>query len=186
MLWVLCVTQEQVDQGIANDGSNLSGVSGRCSWEDASLESALHLRSGGRDDEGEDNKENSLSSRDAGRRESGEAARRQLSNYGKLKFFSLDSCLLFVSSSELHNKFTSLPGMLPFSFLLIVLHTMVFALFLECFIFVLASLVDLLHLLLWNVLTVIFCLLLMLMILLQYAWTQVWINLLWALLVWLS
>lgn len=73
--------QEQVDQGIANDGSNLSGVSGRCSWEDASLESALHLRSGGHVDDGDDNKENSISSKEAGRRESAEAARRQLSNY---------------------------------------------------------------------------------------------------------
>lgn len=100
--WVFYVAQEQVDQGIANDGSNLSGVSGRCSWEDASLESALHLRSGGHVDDGDDNKENSISSKEAGRRESAEAARRQLSNYGTWKFFWLD--YLFVNSSKLHNK----------------------------------------------------------------------------------
>ena len=35
---LLCCTlnQEQVDDGIEADGSNLSGVSGQCLWEDAS------------------------------------------------------------------------------------------------------------------------------------------------------
>lgn len=36
MCWGLLIKQERVDKGIETDGSNLSGVSAKCSWDDLS------------------------------------------------------------------------------------------------------------------------------------------------------
>lgn len=69
--------QEQVDKGIENDGSNLSGVSGRCFWEDASFESASNTRFGG----GEEQEDDKEISRETVQRSCNETDRRQLSNY---------------------------------------------------------------------------------------------------------
>ncbi|XP_066991614.1 suppressor of fused homolog [Anabrus simplex] len=49
MLELDLAAQEEVEQGIENEGSNLSGVSARCSWSDINMQ---HLSGGGDSDDG--------------------------------------------------------------------------------------------------------------------------------------
>jgi len=53
------LSQEQVDDGIEADGSNLSGVSGQCLWEDTSCKTGADSSHQGAARSGDDNdKEN--------------------------------------------------------------------------------------------------------------------------------
>ncbi|XP_049804472.1 suppressor of fused homolog [Schistocerca nitens] len=46
--------QEEVDQGVEKDGSNLSGVSARCSWTDVNMQNLIHHIVGNRNEETEE------------------------------------------------------------------------------------------------------------------------------------
>jgi len=50
--------QERVDEGIEADGSNLSGVSGHCLWEDTSCKTGADSSHQGAARHSDDNKEN--------------------------------------------------------------------------------------------------------------------------------
>lgn len=68
--------QERVDSGIEQEGSNLSGVSSRCSWEETGDSDNLHTGVH------EEDKENKFI--DGDRRGSNEVERPHISEYGSL------------------------------------------------------------------------------------------------------
>ncbi len=55
--------QETVDAGIEQEGSNLSGVSGRCSWDEESDRESTYTGYGGSSQYSEEDKENRLNRR---------------------------------------------------------------------------------------------------------------------------
>ncbi len=55
--------QETVDAGIEQEGSNLSGVSGRCSWDEETDRESMYGGYGGSSHYSEEDKENRLNRR---------------------------------------------------------------------------------------------------------------------------
>ena len=82
---VCCCVQERVEQGIESEGSNLSGVSSRCSWEEPG---DFDLHSNYNDDD----KENRMSDYEHSR--NSDYDRRHISDYGR------SECLLQYSVSQ--------------------------------------------------------------------------------------
>ena len=76
-LWL----QDRIDEGIETEGSNLSGVSGRCSWEESSESSSPSHRGNVRDAFNEEDKENRIMRGD--RRGSNDLDRPRISEYGE-------------------------------------------------------------------------------------------------------